>query len=628
MANVDELVVQIKADTKGLRKGLGQVNSQLKKTSAETKKSVVNFKTLGTVFATLGLAKLIGGTVSTIRTFEDLNATLTAITGSTENAAIAMAGVGNFTKTTTFQLENVNSAFATLLNAGIAPTSEVLKDFGNLAAAFGKDITQIAQAVFNATTGETEMLKQFGIKAKLEGDKITMIFRGASTTIGRNSTEIVNFLRGIAQENFANALEARLGTISGAFSNLKDNAALIAVAIGEGGVRGLLVDLGKSAIDLAKRLEKPALIVGAIMTQAFLHLGVAIDFVRPIIDKLVIAMGFFIALKVGGIAAAMAVSFIQLSKAVFISAGAFLAASTAVLATPWGAIAFVIGGTAVAIAEMTGAMDGAKKKAAELLSMDSFLKPELLEKLNNSLNKVNMTVAETDAGIVAITEKMLAASKGLTPTVKDTTDAIHDMTNEIAESSSAFTTDFVTGLMEGKSALSSFGDFAKDIVKQIIATFIRLTVVNKILNSVFKGFGGFTELGTAGANDFGLGKITGFFRNEVGVAESRGLGLTGNANRAGGGTVQAGRPTLVGERGAEIFVPNSSGRIMNNADSQGGGGGGVVINQSINFSTGVVATVRAEVGRMMPQIADTTKAAVLEASQRGGSFRKGLMGAT
>jgi hypothetical protein len=29
----------------------------------------------------------------------------------------------------------------------------------------------------------------------------------------------------------------------------------------------------------------------------------------------------------------------------------------------------------------------------------------------------------------------------------------------------------------------------------------------------------------------------------------------------------------------------------------------------------------------MPQISDTTKAAVLEASQRGGSFRKGLMGA-
>ena len=602
MATADELVVQIKADTKGLRKGLGQVNSQLKKTSAETKKSVVNFKTLGTVFATLGLAKLIGGTVSTIRTFEDLNATLTAITGSTENAAIAMQGVGNFTKTTTFQLENVNSAFATLLNAGIAPTSEVLKDFGNLAAAFGKDITQVAQAVFNATTGETEMLKQFGIKAKMEGDKITMIFRGASTTIGRNSTEIVDYLRSLAQENFATALEARLGTVSGAFSNLKDNVALIAVAIGEGGVRGLLVDLGKSAIDLAKKLERPAIILGAIMTQAFLNLGVAIDFVRPILDKLVVAMGVFIALKLGGIAAAMAVSFIQLAKAVFMAAGGFLAAGAAVLATPWGRIAAVIGATTVAVAELTGLLPKLGDKAKDAIGLDSFLNPELMEKLNNSLGAVTLSTKETDEAIEAMTAKLLAAGGGggLTPAITDTTNAIHDMTNEIAESSSAFTTDFVTGLMEGKSALASFGNFAKDIVKQIIATFLRVYIVNEILNKVFSGFGGFTAL-PSGSN---MPKAS-----------------------AGGGTVQAGQPTLVGERGAEIFVPNSSGRIMNNADSQGAGGGGVVINQNINFSTGVVGQVRSELAKLMPQISDTTKAAVLEASQRGGSFRKGLMGA-
>jgi phage-related minor tail protein len=159
--------------------------------------------------------------------------------------------------------------------------------------------------------------------------------------------------------------------------------------------------------------------------------------------------------------------------------------------------------------------------------------------------------------------------------------------------------------MEGKSALASFGSFAKDIVKQIISTFLRMTVVNKILNHVFSGLSGYTPMGTAKPSDF-----------------------PNPFSKAGGGTVQAGRPTLVGERGAEIFVPNSSGRIMNNADSQGaGGGGGVVINQNINFSTGVVGQVRSELAKLMPQISDTTKAAVLEASQRGGSFRKGLMGA-
>ena len=171
---VDKLIVEIKAETAGLRKGLDSVNQKLKTTNKTAKASVMTFANLGKVFAVIGFAKIGKEIVNTSRQFEDLEATLKAITGSAEGAALSMDMVREFTKGTTFQLQNVSSAFTTLLNAGIAPTSDTLKDFGNLAAAFGKDITQIAQATFNATTGETEMLKQFGIKAKLEGDKIKM----------------------------------------------------------------------------------------------------------------------------------------------------------------------------------------------------------------------------------------------------------------------------------------------------------------------------------------------------------------------------------------------------------------------------------------------------------------------
>ena len=56
------------------------------------------------------------------------------------------------------------------------------------------------------------------------------------------------------------------------------------------------------------------------------------------------------------------------------------------------------------------------------------------------------------------------------------------------------------------------------------------------------------------------------------------------------------------------------------------GGQSIVVNQSLNFSTGVVPTVRAEITKMMPQINDATKAAVLEAAARGGAYRRGLLG--
>ena len=93
---------------------------------------------------------------------------------------------------------------------------------------------------------------------------------------------------------------------------------------------------------------------------------------------------------------------------------------------------------------------------------------------------------------------------------------------------------------------------------------------------------------------------------------------------AGGGTVQQGSPTLVGERGPELFVPNSAGSIKNNSDTKSamGGGGGVSIVQNLNFAVGVTNTVRAEVMNMLPSIQQSTIQAVADAKQRGGKFSK------
>ena len=172
------------------------------------------------------------------------------------------------------------------------------------------------------------------------------------------------------------------------------------------------------------------------------------------------------------------------------------------------------------------------------------------------------------------------------------------MQQTIINASNAFTTDFVNSLMAGENAMDSFNNFAKSIVSQIISTFLQMAVVNEILNSVFNLNGTSSALPT--------------FSNA----------------KAGGGSVQGGKPVMVGERGAEIFVPNTGGSIMNNMNSKNamGGGGTTIINQSINFATGIVPTVRAEVQKMLPQIADVTKGAVAEAAMRGGSYRRMLQG--
>ena len=96
------------------------------------------------------------------------------------------------------------------------------------------------------------------------------------------------------------------------------------------------------------------------------------------------------------------------------------------------------------------------------------------------------------------------------------------------------------------------------------------------------------------------------------------------SQRAGGGTVQQGSPTLVGERGPELFVPSGAGKIVNGADTKSAmsGGGGVSVVQNLNFAVGVTNTVRAEVMNMLPAIQQSTVQAVADAKQRGGKFSK------
>jgi hypothetical protein len=95
--------------------------------------------------------------------------------------------------------------------------------------------------------------------------------------------------------------------------------------------------------------------------------------------------------------------------------------------------------------------------------------------------------------------------------------------------------------------------------------------------------------------------------------------------RAVGGSVSSGSPYLVGENGPELFMPNRSGSIIPDT-SMSGSGGSVNVYQTINVSTGVQQTVRAEIQSLLPQISNAAKAAVIDAKRRGGSFANAFGG--
>jgi hypothetical protein len=197
-------------------------------------------------FTTAGVA--VGAGVITVGTqFETLRARLKTVEGSAEGAERAFARIQEFTKTTPFQLDEVTTAFVRLKSLGLDASQQSLSAFGNLAAAQGKSIIDFIEAVADASTGEFERLKEFGIKASSQGEQVAFTFKGTTTTVGKNADEIQAFLRGLGETEFAGAMEEQMATTAGAISNLKDTFFTFLDTVAQMGVldefKALLSDL-------------------------------------------------------------------------------------------------------------------------------------------------------------------------------------------------------------------------------------------------------------------------------------------------------------------------------------------------------------------------------------------------
>lgn len=170
-------------------------------------------------------------------------------------------------------------------------------------------------------------------------------------------------------------------------------------------------------------------------------------------------------------------------------------------------------------------------------------------------------------------------------------------------------------LAAGVTGAANFKDAMKSMAKSVVDSLIKMLIQKYIVDAAFGAITGF--IGGSGASPVAGGNPSAPVMSSAG---SRPM-----SPRAIGGSVQAGQPYMVGERGQEMFVPNQSGSIIPN--NKMSGGGGVVVNQTINISTGVAQTVRAEVAGLMPQIAAAAKGAVADARQRGGGYSQALIGA-
>lgn len=185
---------------------------------------------------------------------------------------------------------------------------------------------------------------------------------------------------------------------------------------------------------------------------------------------------------------------------------------------------------------------------------------------------------------------------------------------------------FGDGFTESITQSENFAEAIKKMSKSVVDSLIRMLVQKYIVDAAFGVFESYISgLGSKGQmptssnpalNMSNAGSQSSAVLNPVtGKAYSQpsfaGGGFTGMGSRSGG---------VDGKGGFNaILHPNET--VVDHENSMPSG---VVINQTINVSTGVSQTVRAEIVNLMPQIAGAAKSAVADGRARGGSFGKAL----
>lgn len=270
--------LQIAVDSRGAVTGV----NNLQKLEKQGRKTESAAHSLGSTFkgalAQIGAAVSVAATVKKLvevsREFDVINASLITATGSAENAKIAFDAIREFASQTPYDLQQASKAFVQLVNLGLDPSERALNAYGNTASAMGKDLSQMVEAVADATTGEFERLKEFGIKSRSEGDKVSFTFRGVTTTVGKNAAEIEQYLQRLGEVEFAGAMAERAKTLDGALSNLGDTWDGLFRTISQQGVGTAIHD----AVTLAEeRLSD--------LTE-FVSSGELNDLFAPIVDSL------------------------------------------------------------------------------------------------------------------------------------------------------------------------------------------------------------------------------------------------------------------------------------------------------------------------------------------------------
>ena len=589
MAN-QRLLIDIIANDKtkqalgGLQKGLARV-----------KQSVFNLRN---AFIGLGAGVVIKGFIDAGIQIENLEVQLNALFGSAREGKKALKEVTDFASGTPFELKNIQqgiTALATIrkqAEANGVSFDELLKITGNTATVLGGDFALASlqiQRSFSAGISSAELFRERGVKA----------MAGFKEGVSINANESI---KGLAKAfgtggEFGNLIDDLSKTLFGTISNLKDAFFIFQVEVSKGFFEALksnLGDLKKTVEDNRKEIAEFGQMIGTGLSAVIETTAKTLKFLKDNAVLLGEAFRILIAMKVIGF-------FHNLAIAIGVAKGAMIGFNATVRKN------LFIGGAVILLSQfdriigvITNLIDKLKE-ALGLFKKIGFVMEDVehhSKGMEINTGKVETITEAIKRNFFSIFSSLRDANSGA---IQDMLGKMTSIGNTIGQGLNKGIKSFSDALAEsvilGKNLQETMQNLAQTVMVKLLSFTIELILRKQV------------ELILEQKKTNELRSQTTELKRQM--AFKMFSSFMGMPMMASGGAVSKGQPVVVGEKGAEVFVPNSTGQITQSA--RGTGGGGVNVNFTINtidsrgFSdalqenrgtiTGIINNALAEKGR-------------------------------
>ena len=498
---------------------------------------------------------------------ENLGIRFNFLFGNVKQGTKAFDNLINFAARVPFSLEEISSASGNL--AVVAKDADdltrILKITGNVAAVTGLDFRQTAEQIQRSFAGgiaAADVFRERGVRALLG-------FKAGATVTAEAPIKACEATCG-EDGRFGKATEVLATTFTGTLSMLSDKLFKFKLETNRAGFfdffKNALVVINKGIEDNSKALTQFATAVGEglvnFIKQALLGGAALLDILRPIFQVVAVGIGGLIDVVKGlppGIREMGIVGFLMLGRTGKIAIVGILGLLKAI---------------GVDLDAITNKVFGGTKKTEEFgaafKSVNEFIKK--IEE-NIILSKEQLAELQKELkGIEQSSEKTLISFSKIQDSIKNQIKKDLESINETI--GKGFSRSLAEAVVLGKELNKSFKELAQKLLVEALAFTIQMVIQEQIKNILSKD-----TLETEKKKTGEMKKQL-QFQSAMMLMSGNPLGFLGFTAMANGGAVRKGQPLLVGERGAEMFIPNSTGQITQAA--RGTGGRSAVVNFNIN----------------------------------------------